>query len=56
MGPSITPVLTPALLSSRMIFSLCPAVVVRADTTILLSPADKTQVDGFNNIIIEVGI
>jgi len=32
-----------------------PAVVVRADTTILLNPSDKAQVDEFNNIIIEVG-
>lgn len=32
-----------------------PAVVVRADTTILLSPSDKARVDEFQNIIIEVG-
>ncbi len=33
-----------------------PAVVVRADTTILLTPSDKARVDDFHNIIIEVGI
>jgi N-methylhydantoinase A len=32
-----------------------PAVVVRSDTTILLSPTDQAWVDGLNNIIIEVG-
>lgn len=32
-----------------------PAVVVRSDTTILLSPNDQAWVDGLQNIIIEVG-
>jgi N-methylhydantoinase A len=32
-----------------------PAVVVRSDTTILLSPGDQAKVDEFHNIIIEVG-
>jgi N-methylhydantoinase A len=32
-----------------------PAVVVRSDTTILLSLTDQAWVDGLNNIIIEVG-
>ncbi len=32
-----------------------PAVVVRSDTTILLSPGDQACVDGLENIIIEVG-
>ncbi|MBI4732303.1 MAG: hydantoinase/oxoprolinase family protein [Chloroflexi bacterium] len=32
-----------------------PAVVVRSDTTILLGPSDKANVDGFSNLIIEVG-
>jgi len=32
-----------------------PAVVVRSDTTILLSPDDQAWVDGLQNIIIEVG-
>lgn len=32
-----------------------PAVVVRSDTTILLSPTDQAWVDGLENIIIEVG-
>ncbi len=31
-----------------------PAVVVRSDTTILLSPDDQAQVDGWQNIVIEV--
>jgi N-methylhydantoinase A len=33
-----------------------PAIVVRADTTILLHPGDQARVDEFHNIIIEVGI
>ncbi len=32
-----------------------PAVVVRADTTILLGPTDQAEVDTFCNLIIEVG-
>ncbi len=32
-----------------------PAVIVRSDTTILLSPSDSGQVDQFGNLIIEVG-
>ncbi len=32
-----------------------PAVVVRADTTILLGPADQAEMDAFGNLIIEVG-
>jgi len=32
-----------------------PAVVVRSDTTILLSPSDQAWMDGLENIIIEVG-
>ncbi|MBA4380006.1 MAG: 5-oxoprolinase, partial [Anaerolinea sp.] len=32
-----------------------PAVVVRADTTILLGPTDRAEVDAFGNLIIEVG-
>ncbi len=32
-----------------------PAVIVRSDTTILLGPSDKAKVDGFSNLIIEVG-
>ncbi|MBE0685184.1 MAG: hydantoinase/oxoprolinase family protein, partial [Anaerolineaceae bacterium] len=32
-----------------------PAVVIRSDTTILLSPNDQARVDGLQNIIIEVG-
>jgi N-methylhydantoinase A len=34
---------------------LGPAVVVRDDTTILLSPTDQAWVDGQENITIEVG-
>jgi N-methylhydantoinase A len=34
---------------------LGPAVVVRADTTVLLSPGDQASVDGLHNIVIEVG-
>lgn len=33
-----------------------PAVVVRSDTTVLLGPSDKANVDGFGNLITEVGI
>jgi N-methylhydantoinase A len=32
-----------------------PAVVVRADTTILLGPADQAEVDVYSNLIIQVG-
>ena len=32
-----------------------PAVVVRADTTVLLSPTDSARVDGYGNLLIEVG-
>jgi N-methylhydantoinase A len=32
-----------------------PAVIVRSDTTILVGPADKANVDAFCNLIIEVG-
>ena len=32
-----------------------PTVVVRSDTTILISPGDQAWVDGLENIIIEVG-
>jgi N-methylhydantoinase A/oxoprolinase/acetone carboxylase beta subunit len=32
-----------------------PAVVVRADTTVLLDPSDSARVDGFSNLWIEVG-
>jgi N-methylhydantoinase A len=32
-----------------------PAVIVRSDTTILLSPTDCGQVDQFGNLLIEVG-
>jgi N-methylhydantoinase A len=32
-----------------------PAVIVRSDTTILLSPSDGGQVDQFGNLLIEVG-
>lgn len=32
-----------------------PSVVVRADTTILLGPTDRAEVDVFGNLIIEVG-
>jgi N-methylhydantoinase A len=32
-----------------------PAVIVRQDTTIFLSPADRAEVDGFLNIWITVG-
>jgi N-methylhydantoinase A len=32
-----------------------PAVIVRSDTTILLSPSDKAEVDAFGNLLIEVG-
>jgi len=32
-----------------------PAVVVRADTTVLLGPTDSARVDGFSNLWIEVG-
>jgi N-methylhydantoinase A len=31
-----------------------PAVIVRSDTTILLSPSDKAEVDEFGNLLIEV--
>ncbi len=34
---------------------LGPAVVVRADTTVLLNPGDQASVDGLHNIVIEVG-
>jgi hypothetical protein len=30
-------------------------VIVRSDTTILLSPSDKAEVDAFGNLLIEVG-
>jgi N-methylhydantoinase A len=32
-----------------------PAVVVRADTTVLLGPPDYARVDGYGNLLIEVG-
>lgn len=32
-----------------------PAVVVRADTTVLLGPSDRAGVDEFGNLLIEVG-
>jgi N-methylhydantoinase A len=32
-----------------------PAVVVRSDTTILIGPTDRAEVDEFDNLIIEVG-
>ena len=32
-----------------------PAVVVRSDTTILVGPTDHAEVDGFGNLLIEVG-
>jgi N-methylhydantoinase A len=32
-----------------------PAVVVRADTTILLGPADQAEVDIYSNLIIQIG-
>ncbi len=32
-----------------------PAVIVRSDTTILLSPSDQASVDKFGNLLIEVG-
>jgi N-methylhydantoinase A len=32
-----------------------PAVVVRADTTMLLGPSDSARVDGYENLLIEVG-
>ncbi len=32
-----------------------PAVVVRSDTTILIGPTDRTEVDEFDNLLIEVG-
>jgi N-methylhydantoinase A len=32
-----------------------PAVVVRSDTTILLTPMDRAGLDKFNNLLIEVG-
>ncbi len=32
-----------------------PAVIVRADTTVLLGSTDRAQLDGFGNLIIKVG-
>jgi N-methylhydantoinase A len=32
-----------------------PAVVVRSDTTILIGPSDRVEVDEFDNLLIEVG-
>ncbi|KAF0107952.1 MAG: N-methylhydantoinase A [Anaerolineaceae bacterium] len=32
-----------------------PAVIVRSDTTILLGPTDRAEVDPFGNLLIEVG-
>ena len=32
-----------------------PAVVVRSDTTILIGPSDRSEVDCFDNLLIEVG-
>ena len=32
-----------------------PAVVVRSDTTILIGPTDRAEVDEFDNLLIEVG-
>jgi N-methylhydantoinase A len=32
-----------------------PAVIVRSDTTILLTPSDKAGVDGLGNLLIEIG-
>jgi N-methylhydantoinase A len=32
-----------------------PAVIVRADTTVLLNPTDSARVDGYGNLWIEVG-
>jgi len=32
-----------------------PAVIVRADTTVLLTPSDTARVDEFGNLLIEVG-
>lgn len=32
-----------------------PALVVRADTTLLLGPTDSAEVDAFDNILVEVG-
>jgi N-methylhydantoinase A len=33
-----------------------PAVIIRADTTILLNPGDRTEMDEFGNLLIEVGL
>ncbi len=32
-----------------------PAVIVRSDTTILIGPSDRAEVDEFDNLLIEVG-
>jgi N-methylhydantoinase A len=32
-----------------------PVVVVRSDTTVLLGPTDRTEVDEYGNLVIEVG-
>jgi N-methylhydantoinase A/oxoprolinase/acetone carboxylase beta subunit len=32
-----------------------PAIIVRADTTILVSAGDRTKVDAYHNLILTVG-
>jgi N-methylhydantoinase A len=32
-----------------------PAIIVRADTTVLIGPCDRAQMDGFGNLIMDVG-
>jgi N-methylhydantoinase A len=55
---NIAPIQTPfykgeALLPGNRLFG--PAVVARDDTTVLLCPGDRAEVDGFGNLVIEVG-
>jgi N-methylhydantoinase A len=33
-----------------------PALIVRADTTILVGPSDKLEVDAFGNLVIDIGL
>ena len=32
-----------------------PALIVRSDTTILLGPSDQAQVDGYGNLVMDIG-
>jgi N-methylhydantoinase A len=53
-GPKETPFYQANLLAPGNKI-LGPAVVIRSDTTILISPTDRVEIDKFDNLLIEVG-